>query len=108
MQVTLSSFSNGSAAQSKAVSQSTEKNAEKQQGTGSVEENFLKYLQKSPAERMFENWLASQKMTKEQFDAMSPEEKQKLIEKFKREMQEELKRKYNLGQTGGAVVNVSA
>ena len=50
---------------------------------------FLEYMSKTPEERWQEQWLKSKCLTKEQFDALPPEEQQALVD----EMTEELKQK---------------
>ncbi len=43
---------------------------------------FLDYMSKTPEERYFESFLKSKGMTKEEFEALPPEEKQALLKEF--------------------------
>lgn len=63
----------------------------KTSGDDSVQE-FMNYMKKSPAERMLESWLAAHGITKEEFDAMSPKEKQALMDQMKREIEAQIKK----------------
>lgn len=45
-------------------------------------DEFQAYMDKTPEERYFEAFLKEQGMTQEEFDALSPEDKQKLLKKF--------------------------
>ncbi len=54
---------------------------------------FLDYMSKTPAERMEDAWLAEKGITKEDFENMSPEEKQATLE----EMRADIKRKLEEG-----------
>lgn len=65
--------------------------AQQKEGTSKIpspEETFLAYMKKTPVERWVENWLKSRGLTKEEFDALPPEEHEALA----REMAEELKK----------------
>lgn len=75
---------------------------------GAVEEEFMNYMKKTPAERMFDSWLERHKISRGQFNALSPEEKKKLVDEFKQEMQEELRRKYGTSSFSGSAVNLTA
>ena len=44
---------------------------------------FLDYMAKTPEERYFESFLKSKGMTKEEFEALPPEEQQALVTEFK-------------------------
>jgi hypothetical protein len=61
-------------------------------GNGAVQD-FLSYMHETPGQRMFDSWLGSQHISKEQFAAMSPADKQKLVERFRRELEEKMKGK---------------
>lgn len=58
-------------------------------GDDAVEE-FMHYAKETPAERMFDNWLHSQNITEQQYDAMTPAEKQKLVDQFETQMKQKL------------------
>jgi hypothetical protein len=55
--------------------------AQQKSGTGTVqspEETFLAYMKKSPVERWVESWLKARGLTKEEFDALPPTEREAL------------------------------
>jgi len=54
----------------------------------SPEETFLSYMKKSPAERWIESWLAAHGLTKDEFDALPPDQHEALA----KEMAEDLKK----------------
>ena len=51
--------------------------ARTQAGT-SVEQTFLDYMKKTPEQRFQEAWLAAHGLTKEEFDALPPNEREAL------------------------------
>lgn len=53
-------------------------------------QEFLDYANESPAQRLFTDWLGSQHITQQQFNAMSPQDQLKLTEKFQEQMKERL------------------
>jgi predicted flavoprotein YhiN len=61
-------------------------------GQQSPEQEFLDFMKMSPAEKMQYMWLASHGITKEEFDAMSPEEKAKLVKQMEAEMREKIQK----------------
>lgn len=67
--------------------------------------DFLAEAKKTPAERIRDEWLARHKMTKDDLNAMPPEQR----EAIEKEIAEELKRKLT-GQDAkrGAVMNLTA
>lgn len=64
----------------------------------SPEQDFLDYMKKTPEQRMFDSWLASQKISKEQYAAMSSDEKAKIQAAFKQYIKEHVEEK--LGAAG--------
>lgn len=65
--------------------------AQQKDGVGKVaspEETFLAYMKKSPVERWVENWLAARGLTKDEFDALPPDQHDALA----KEMAEDLKK----------------
>jgi len=56
----------------------------------SAADKFLDYQKKTTEEKMVERWLESHGVTKEEFDAMSPEEQQSLLAQMKQEMQDRM------------------
>lgn len=53
-------------------------------------ESFQEYMEQTPEERWFEKFLKEQGLTKEEFDALSPEDQQALLEKFKDYVQHQI------------------
>ena len=65
--------------------------AQRKDGAGKVqspEETFLAYMKKSPVERWVESWLAARGLTKDEFDALPPDEREALA----KELAEDLKK----------------
>jgi hypothetical protein len=60
-------------------------------GNDDAVQEFLDYAKETPAQRMFDSWLSGQHISKAEFNSMSDEEKQKLIDKFREEMKEKMK-----------------
>ncbi len=54
---------------------------------------FLDYMNMSPGERMLYAWLKQKGISKEEFDSMPAEKKQKLIDEMKREIEMKVKQK---------------
>lgn len=54
-------------------------------------QKFLDYMSQSPEERWQEQWLSSHGMTKEEFEALPPDEKQAVIDKMTDEFKQHLK-----------------
>lgn len=69
----------------------------------SVTQNFMDYMKETPSQRMFESFLSSQKITKEQYAAMSPADQQKLIDEFKRQLEQKMAQKNGSNSTGSTV-----
>ncbi len=59
----------------------------------SFQKELEEYFFESPAQRMFDNWLHSHGISKEQYDAMSPEEKEAIRKKFAEEMERKAQEK---------------
>jgi hypothetical protein len=53
-------------------------------------QEFMSYAKETPAQRMFDSWLQDQNITKQQYDAMTPAEKQKLMNEFEAQMKQKL------------------
>ena len=58
----------------------------------SARNQFLSYMQKTPAQRMEEDWLKKHGLTKEKLDAMSPQERKAVMEQMRREIEEQMKK----------------
>jgi hypothetical protein len=65
--------------------------AQQKSGAGKVqspEETFLAYMKKAPVERWVDSWLVARGLTKAEFDALPPDEREVLA----KEMAEDLKK----------------
>jgi hypothetical protein len=58
---------------------------------------FTNYMKETPAERMQDTWLQAHGITRQQFDAMSPEEKQKIVDEMKQDIENKIKQKMESG-----------
>lgn len=74
---------------SAAIDTSVKKDAEKTK-PDAVQE-FKDYMAKTPEQRMQEAWLESRGITKEEFDAMTPDEKQSLMDMMRKEIDEKVR-----------------
>jgi hypothetical protein len=54
-------------------------------------QEFLDYMKKTPEQRLQEAWLKAHGVTPEQFEAMSPEEQQKLLEQMREDIKAKMK-----------------
>ncbi len=63
----------------------------RQAASAEAKQEFLTYMQKTPAQRMREAWLKSHNLTEEQLEAMPPEERQKIEKQMADEIKEKLK-----------------
>lgn len=59
----------------------------KSQKSDSVEQQFLQYAEKTPAQRMFDSMLGQLGITEDQFKAMSPADQQQVTEKIQQMIQ---------------------
>jgi hypothetical protein len=77
--------------------------------SGSGVEDFLNYAKETPAQRMFDNWLSGQHITMSQYNAMTDAEKQKLLEQYRQQLEQEMKGGANgsVGTPGTATAPVS-
>ncbi|HEY1096636.1 MAG TPA: hypothetical protein VGF14_05295 [Alphaproteobacteria bacterium] len=75
-------------------------------GDSPVVQEFTEYMKKSPAERMMDDWLRAHGMTKEEFDALGPEEKQKILEEMKQDIEEKMKEKAAEGAAPGSFIDL--
>lgn len=63
---------------------------------GSIDDptqDFLSYMTMTPGERMENAWLRQHNMTRAQFEALSPEEKEKVREQMRQDIERQLKQK---------------
>jgi hypothetical protein len=63
-----------------------------------AEQEFLDYMKKTPEQRMQEAWLKAHHLTQAQFDAMSPEQKQGLVNEMRQDIEDKLKQKMTEGK----------
>ncbi|MFA5041304.1 MAG: hypothetical protein WC464_06705 [Bdellovibrionales bacterium] len=56
-------------------------------------QSLVDYFFESPGERMFDNWLSAHGVSKEQYDMMTPEEKEALQKKFADEIERKAEEK---------------
>jgi hypothetical protein len=66
-------------------------------------QEFMSYAKETPAQRMFDSWLQSQNITEQQYNAMTPAQKQKLTDEF--EAQEKQKLGSELTGLSGAAIS---
>lgn len=66
----------------------------------SAADEFLEYMKMTPAERLQDSWLRAHGISKEEFDAMSPEEQQKILAQMKQDIEEKMKREANASLHG--------
>lgn len=66
-------------------------------------QKFLDFMQKTPAQRQWAAFLASQGLTEEEFKALSPKEQEKLLAKLREMIEQQTKNTINeyQKQTGG-------
>jgi hypothetical protein len=62
-------------------------------------QEFMNYAKETPAQRMFDSWLESQNMTMDQYNAMSPAEKQKILTEFEIQMKQKLRSEFSSAST---------
>jgi hypothetical protein len=55
-----------------------------------IVQEFMKYASETPEQRMFDNWLSSQNVSEQQYDAMTPAQQQALIDKFEEQLKAHL------------------
>ena len=75
--------------------------------SGSAASDFLAFMKQSPEQQMQTAWLARHGISKEQFAAMDPAAKQKIIEQMKNEMKEQA-RNTAKDSARGSVANMLA
>ncbi|MDR3435721.1 hypothetical protein [Telmatospirillum sp.] len=63
-------------------------------------QEFWAYMKETPEQRMFDSWLGSQHITKAEYAALSPADQKKLMDEFRRELEQKIKEK--LGATSGS------
>lgn len=67
-------------------------------------EQFLEYMHKSPQERWQEAWLKQHGYTKEQFDELSAEKKQALMDQMARDLKEQMRQASEKKQTDPSAI----
>jgi len=81
----------GTAASTPFASTATSSKLDKALDTQSVEEKFLEYAKKTPAEKMFEAMLGQLGITPEQFAAMDPDAQRAVMEKIQKLIEQQVK-----------------
>lgn len=74
-----------------ATATATSSKLDKALDTQSVEEKFLKYAKKTPAEKMFDAMLGQLGITPEQFAAMDPDAQRAVMEKIQKLIEQQVK-----------------
>jgi len=59
----------------------------------SAADEFLAYMKKSSAERMQESWLAAHGLSKEKLAAMTPEQREAVLQQMAKELNEQVAQK---------------
>ncbi len=54
---------------------------------------FLNYMKESPAQRMMDSWLQAHGLTQADLDKMKPEERDKIVQQMKQDIEEKIKEK---------------
>ncbi len=72
----------------------------------SVEQQFLDYMKKSPAQRFVDAWLKAHHLTQKDLDEMSPEKREAVMKQMAHDFKEEMKRKAESDSTRKAGVLV--
>ncbi|MBI1363459.1 MAG: hypothetical protein GC134_05700 [Proteobacteria bacterium] len=62
-------------------------------GSSSAITAFLEYTHETPEERMVNAWLAAHGISKEEFEAMSPDEQQALLDQMRAELKDKMEAK---------------
>jgi hypothetical protein len=71
-------------------------------------QEFLDYMKKTPAQRMQETWFKQHGITKEQFDAMSPADQQKVLAQMKQDIEEKIKERQEAENRKHGVTDILA
>ena len=71
---------------------------------------FTAFMNETPAQRMQDSWLQEHGVTPDQFASMSADDKQKILDQMKRDMEERMKEKASQDSTApkGSLVNILA
>ena len=73
-----------------ATDATTKSSSQTTSGESGLQE-FMQYAKETPAQRMFDSWLKGQGVTEQQFNAMTPAEKQKLVDQFEAQTKTKMK-----------------
>jgi hypothetical protein len=68
-----------------------------------VEQTFLDYMKKTPEQRFEEAWLAAHGLTKEQFDALPPDQREALTKQMAEDLKASLTQSKHADQKSKAV-----
>ena len=69
-------------------------------GSDTVEQQFLDYMKKSPAERMVDAWLQAHHLTRKDLEAMPPEERDAILKEMARDIKAEVEQKVEARKRG--------
>jgi hypothetical protein len=69
--------------------------------SGNGVQAFMDYMKETPAQQMFTSFLGSQHISQSQYDAMTPQQQEALMQKF----EQQLKLKMETGSTNISSVN---
>jgi hypothetical protein len=69
-------------------------------------QEFRNYMKETPAQRLEDSWLAAHHLTRQQYEAMSPQERQAIQQQMASELKEQVKQAAldKPGKKGGIVV----
>jgi len=72
----------------------------------SVEQQFLDYMKKSPAQKMIDAWLKAHHLTEKDLDEMTPEKREATLQQMASDIKNEMKQKIgaNLDSKAGVLV----
>jgi uncharacterized protein YoaH (UPF0181 family) len=71
----------------------------------SVEQQFLKYAEMTPAQRMFDSMLQQLGLSEDDFKAMSPEDQQKVVEKIQKMIKDQVEKGSDTENAKGMMAN---
>ncbi len=69
-------------------------------------DEFKKILREPPQQRTFDLWLMRHHITKDEYSAMTPAEKQKLAQQFKEEIERDMKQKLQSSRTTSTSISI--
>lgn len=79
--------------------QQSAKSSQSSSGSDAIAD-FMNYMKETPEQRMQEAWLKSHGISKEEFDAMSPERKAGIVAQMRQEIEQKLREKSAAQESG--------